>query len=254
MLNLAIWGASIGLEVVLLARGGFGKLFGKYPIFYGYLSFVLLQDFIRFATYRLYSEEVYNNVYWITEFVALMLGCVLVFEIYRVALSPFPGTARMARSLLILVFAIVLAKIVTSVWSQPHWWAEATFRNIEGLLRGMQALSILALVVVFLFYSVPFGRNLKGILLGYGLFIGVGLVSLTLSGAGVKTREDVWSYVFPASYFCTLAVWVRHLWSYSPNPEPARAVRLEQDYQTIAAATQRRLQGARGYLAKAVRP
>jgi hypothetical protein len=43
-----------------------------------------------------------------------------------------------------------------------------------------------------------------------------------------------------------------HLWSYQPNPVPDRAIPLEQEYQRVAAATQRRFHTARGYLAKAV--
>jgi hypothetical protein len=49
-----------------------------------------------------------------------------------------------------------------------------------------------------------------------------------------------------------LALWCGHLWSYQANPQPKRFVHLEQDYQRVAAATQRRLHDARAYMAKAV--
>jgi len=46
-------------------------------------------------------------------------------------------------------------------------------------MRTVQALAIAALVALFLVYSIPFGRNLKGILLGYGLFIGASVMWFT---------------------------------------------------------------------------
>jgi hypothetical protein len=155
---------------------------------------------------------------------------------------------------LAFVFALALAKALVNAANDPRWWVEAAARDIEGAVRAVQALAIVVLVGLFLFYSIPFGRNLRGILLGYGVFIAASVISLTLSHAGASKPEDVWSYVFPASFFSALCLWVTHLWSYSANPVPKRAVRLEQEYQTIAVATRRRLQAARGYLAKAVRP
>jgi len=110
-----------------------------------------------------------------------------------------------------------------------------------------------ALVLLFFSYSIPFGRNLKGVLLGYGLFVGESAIWLTFASSGGNRFRDIWFYLHPASYFVVLGVWAMHLWSYAPNPEPKRAVHLEEQYQRIAVATSRRLREGRGYLAKVVR-
>jgi hypothetical protein len=253
MVNQVLWWCNIALECLLIVRGIRGKLAARYQVFYSYVSFVLFQELLRFATYQ-WHQQLYRNVYWTTEFLAVMLGCAVVFEIYRVGLSAYPGAARMARNALALVFALALAKALANTANDPRWWVDATYRSIEGTLRTVQAVAIIALVALFLFYSIPFGRNLRGILLGYGAFIAVSVVSLTLSRAGASMPEDIWSYVFPASFLIALCLWATHLWSYSPNPVPKRAVRLEQEYLRVAAATRRRLQDARGYLARVVRP
>ena len=250
MLSQLIWWSSIALEAFVLTRGLRGKLAFRYPVFYAYISFVLLQSLLRFSV-REYQRQLYRDVFWTTEVLGVMAGCAVVFEIYRMALLQYPGTARMARSVLTLVFALALAKALAGVGGDSRSWLEASFFEIERSLRAVQAVAIVALLALFVFYAIPFGRNLRGILLGYSLFIVVRVISLKL---GSPTQSDFWYYAYSAAYPLVLSLWLAHLWSYQPTPQPHTNIRLEQDYQTVAAATRRRLQGARGYLAKAVRP
>ncbi len=106
---------------------------------------------------------------------------------------------------------------------------------------------------LFFSYSIPFGRNLRGVLLGYGLFISESVIWLTFASSGGNRFLDIWFYLHPASYFVVLGVWAVHLWSHAPNPKPKRAVHLEEQYQGIAVATSQRLREGRAYLAKVVR-
>lgn len=251
MLGQVIAWSGIALEVLLLIRGFRGKLLARYPVFYSYILFVCSQSLLRFFVYHQRPQS-YSTVYWITEWLGIIAGCCVVFEIYRVGLAAYPGTARMARNLLAFVFVMAFTKAVVETWNDPHWWLVATTMDLEHALRTVQALSIVALVVLFLFYSIPFGRNLRGVLLGYGLFVGESVVWLTFASSGGQRFHQFWSYVHPAAYSVVLVVWAVHLWSYAQNPEPKRAVRIEEQYQRVAAATGRRLRAGRGYLAKVV--
>jgi hypothetical protein len=251
LMQLMSWGGLL-LEMLLLYRGVRQKLVSRYPIFYSYIFFIFASEiashFFDPATHS------YLFFYWITEFLGLILGCVVVFEFYRIGLSAYPGTARMARSILGVLFLIASVRTLIVTAAVPRWWINATPAQVEGTLRVFEALAITSLVALFLFYSIPFGKNLRGILLGYGLFVSWSVVCLTFASSGPDKSHTLWSYTYSASYLVALFVWAAHLWSYQPNPAPAPAIPLEQEYQRVAAATQRRLQGARGYLAKAVRP
>ncbi len=252
MLDHAIWWSGILLETFLLVRGFRGRLLCRYPVFYTYILFVWSQSLLRVSVYH-FSPQLYPPVYWVTEYLGVFIGCGVVFEIYRVGLSAYPGTARMARNLLAFVFVLAFTRVLVETWNDPHWWSMATNLELEGVLRTVQAVGLGALVLLFFSYSIPFGRNLKGVLLGYGLFIGESVIWLTFASSGGNRFRDIWFYLHPASYFVVLGVWAMHLWSYAPNPEPKRAVGLEEQYQRIAATTSRRLREGRGYLAKVVR-
>ncbi len=251
MLGQAIWWGSIALEVLLLVRGLRGKLLVRYPVFYAYILFVWLQSLLRFSIYHS-RPELYPLVYWITEGLGVLIGCGVVFEIYREGLAAYPGTARMARNLLAFLFVMAFTKGLVETWNDPHWSSVATTLDVERVLRTLQSLAILALVVLSLFYSIPFGRNLRGILLGYGLFVGISVIQLTFVTDDGSRFYSFWSHVHPGSYLVVLGLWVMHLWSYASNPEPKKAVHLEEQYQKIAATTSRRLREGRGYVAKVV--
>lgn len=252
MLGLIIWCSGIVLESFLLVRGLQVKLWARFPAFYTYILFVWLQSLLRFSIFHS-RPQFYRPVYWITEGLGVLIGCAVVFEIYRVGLAAYPGTARMARNLLGLVFVLASTRALVGAWNDPRWWLISTTIDLERLLRTVQSFAILALVVLFLFYAIPFGRNLRGILLGYGVFVGLSVIQLTFVADSGSRFHKFWSYASPGSYFIVLGLWMVHLWSYLPSPEPRGAVRLEEQYQKVAGATVQRLREARGYLAKAVR-
>jgi hypothetical protein len=251
MLGQSLWWATAVLEVLLLTRGVRGKWALRYRVFYAYVLFVLSQSLLRFVIYH-WNDRLYPYVYWLTEFVAVVVGCGITFEIYRVGLSAYPGTARMARNLLCIIFALTATKALVDASNDPRWWLTATTSDLELSLRIVQAGSIGALVVLFVVYRVPFGRNLRGIVLGYGLFVSLSVVQFSFISVQGNRFIAYWSYEQAFAYLLVLGIWVMHLWSYQEQPEPQASVRLEQEYQRVAAATRQRLEEARGYLGKAM--
>jgi hypothetical protein len=251
MLSQVLWWTSMAMETLLVGRGLAIGLSRRFPIFYGYLFFVLGQEILSFFIYR-WNPHVYIYFYWSTEFLAVVIGCAVVLEIYRIALASFPGTARMARALLAGVFFLALLKGIVSATGNPDWWLKANTLEIERAVRTVQAIGILALTSIFLFYAIPFGRNLRGVLLGYGLFVGSRVISLMFVSA---VGHGFWFYAYSASYPVVLGLWIVFLWTPSEVPERrGMGLRLENDYQRVAAATQRRLADARRYLTRAAQP
>jgi hypothetical protein len=251
MLDQSIWWLNMALEALVLLRGVRGRWASGYRVFYVYVLFVLLQSLLRFYLYHS-GSPLYPYVYWSTEFLAVLIGCGVTFEIYRIGLRAYPGTARMARNLLSIIFVLAATKAFVEASNDPRWWPIATSADLELALRIVQAGSIGALVVLFLIYKVPFGRNLRGIVLGYVLFLALNVIQVAFISVQGQRYLAFWSYVQSFAYLLVLGIWVSHLWSYQQEPEPEATVRLELEYQRVAAATRQRLREARGYVGKVV--
>lgn len=253
MLSQVIWYLCVLLEALIVFRGARRSLFSRYPVFYIYLLSVVLVELLRFFTFQWY-RNIYGPLYWDTQFLSLVIGCGVVFEIYRAGLKEFPGTARMARNVLFLVFAMVFAKALVTSADATSWWAALTAMKLERDLRIVQASALVALSVVFLVYAIPLSRNLKGMLIGYGIFLGSSVIQLTLMVQMGEVFRGPWDYMRSLAYFLVLAIWAWSLWTLQEAPKPARAITLDDDYNMLVARTRQRFQKTRLALGKVVRP
>jgi hypothetical protein len=96
---------------------------------------------------------------------------------------------------------------------------------------------------------------MKGMILGYGLYIGTSLVSLALRAYSETRFFNAWLLVQPSSFDISLIVWVVALWApvavFQMRPASPH---LEADYEAVAARTRHALLSMRSYLGKAARP
>lgn len=251
MLMQVIWWLGILAEAILLYQGWRVRLTAKYPVFYSYILCVLLEDLGRYLTYTWYPK-IYSTVYWDSQFLVVIVGCLMIFEIYRVGLTGFPGTARMARNLLLFVFAMVFAKAL--VTNPGTWWSALTAVKLERDLRLVQGAALLALTAVFIIYSIPAAKNLKGILFGYGIFLATSILQLTVMVRLGSGLADLWAYLRSGAYFLVLIVWIISLWNRQEAPKAARAITLDEDYKMLVATTRKRFARSRMALGKVVRP
>jgi hypothetical protein len=254
MLTQILWWGGNALISLLLLRSLTGKFFRKYPIFYVYLSYVLLESLLRFYIYVFHPIAYQTFYWWHTQFIGVTLGYGVIWEIYLQTLASYAGAARMARILLSAVFIAVVIKVLAGSLSGPAWSGPATAADLERNLRTAQAMLLITIVGLLAYYAIPVGRNLRAMLLGYGFYIGASVISLTLrSYLGVNFQLS-WQYLQQTIYDVTLAIWCAGLWSYAPNPAPRDEVMLERDYELLAAQTTKLLGQVRAYLMRAVRP
>src|SRR5260370_41910576 len=106
MSNL-IWAAAIALEITLLMRGVMVRLVNLYPLFYGYISCVLTIDVLRFVCYKL-DPIFYPNLYWYSEFLAILTSYAVIFEIYKCSFKNHPRAAPLTQGLLVLTLLVAV--------------------------------------------------------------------------------------------------------------------------------------------------
>ena len=243
----------MSLEALVLVQGLRVKLSSRFPLFYSYLLVVLTEDCIR-CIVRQWYYPLYDNVYWATQFVSLVMGSLVVFEIYRMALQEYPGAAKIARNLLGVAFLAIFARVLLS--SHPRTAIEIVYAyvRLERDLRFVQTAAILSLVLLFLWYAIPFGRNLGGILVGYAVFVAISVVQLSMVSKFGPRVQLLWNIVQPFSYTFATLCWLRALWAPDTVVRLSRLRSVENDYEALARTTAALLEEARARLGSAVRP
>jgi len=246
MLTQILWWGGILLELLLLLRGIQTNWVRRFPIFYSYHVFILVQSLGLFGVYFWFSA-LYRGTYWTCEFIALLMGSLILLEIYRVALRRYPGTARMARNLLGFVLAMAVAKALVGHSYGAVWWPAKTYGELDRNLRVVQLFAILALVVVILAYSIPRGRHLKGILAGYGLFVALSVALLTLDQYLKGSFPGLLLYAPAIAYNLALGIWTVALWvpEKKESPAVAEAVVEARDHPSLVSRTKQELDSIR---------
>ncbi|MGB7437248.1 MAG: hypothetical protein WBR26_12000 [Candidatus Acidiferrum sp.] len=253
MISLAVWFTGLILLALLLFRAFEARFVRNYPLFYAYVAFVFVKSSYLLLVY-LAKPDQYGRFYWYIQLASDAFGCAVVWEVYRGALSRFPGAARMTRNVLLFIVVIALSKAIVETRNGMTWWTHATMVELERDLRGFQAGVLIGLVAIVALYRIPLGRNLWGMMSGYGLFISTNTVTLALRALFGDAFQDTWRYLQPTSYIAVLCLWCVALWSYTPAPASQTGLNVEQDYQFLTAAAKKGLLDARTYLWKAMRP
>src|SRR5258708_21542659 len=111
MLSSVLWILGPILESLIVVRAVRGNFLKEYKLFYFYIIWVFLRDLSLFAVYHTWPTA-YAYDYWYSQFFSVLVGCGVVWEIYRVALATYPGTALMAPSVLLFLFIITISRIL----------------------------------------------------------------------------------------------------------------------------------------------
>jgi hypothetical protein len=259
MLSLTMLVAGITLEFVILFRAFRGETILKYPLFYAYLACVLSVDVSRDVAYFVLHSPWYRQLYWGTEFLTLLVGYGVILEITRLAFERYEGAERFARAVIFCVFVLIFAYVGLKSLTANDWSPASSVGELERDLRGVQALVIAGVVVVALYYGIRMGRNLIGIVAGYGLFTATAVMTLAVRSYAGPKFDAAWKAILPYSYLACLLVWAIALWSYHPNPgsgpfPPSQTPHQGgDDYRALAARTRGLLGSMRASLERSAR-
>lgn len=251
MLAWTIWSAGIFFGLLLLVRGLRARLFAKYCFFYAYIGSTILTTIVLVAI-SLTVPKSYETWYWPIQIVTLVLGYGILLEILNHVLSPYPGAEKFARISGLVAFGAIFCFAVVAPLIMPHW-SPGTTIEFERDLRSVQAIFICGLLAVISYYGIPIGRNMKGMTLGYGLYIVTSLMSLAVRSYAGMPFDKAWDIIQPLSFDASLVIWLIALWSYCPNPVPDPSIHLEEDYEALVSRTRSVISAVRTYLGKAAR-
>jgi len=240
-----LWAVGDLLLVALIGRALRLQLLTKYPYFYVYLFSVLCSDLFDLYL-KIEGLDVQGILRWELEVITSLTGFGVTWEIYKQALLLYEGVRRMARTVLSIVLGVMLLNAAVRLGDNPARNFGPTTRELTRNLRVAQALLLVIVFSLILCYAIPAGRNLRSMLAGYSLLVASGVITLALSSRFAGIDWKWWSVPIQVEYCATLAVWLVGMWSYAPNP--GVAVKLERDYERIAAQTSRAFGRLRDHL------
>ncbi|MGA9885684.1 MAG: hypothetical protein WBQ34_18355 [Candidatus Acidiferrales bacterium] len=244
-------GISEGLELCILWRAIRSSSIGEYPYFYTYIASTAT-SFVLLIVY-LFDPLSYDRWYWTVQFATLIIGCGLILEIFHHVLSPYPGAERIAKIAAFTAFSLLffLAVVYALFHLEPSTAAGGI--ELERNVRALQAVFLFAVLAIIFGYRIPVGRNVLGMIIGYGSYIAISLISRAVEAYAAEWFRIAWLYVQAFSFDASLAIWLVALWSYHPNPAPGPSVQIESDYEALASRTRRALNATRSYLGRASR-
>ena len=247
MFAQVLWWTEIAAEALLLARAIRARFYTKYPLFYFYVSSVLLLELFRVAVFTKLPNS-YPVFYWRTQFLAATVGYAVILEMYTQALKKYRGVVRVANGLLLCILAAVMLKTIAGAVSGSGWSPGETMAALERDMRALQAALLLVVIALLAYYKIPTGKNLMGIVVGYSCYVATSVLCLGFGSLPGFGPRPAWRSVQPIAYLATLLIWCSTLWSYHPNPEPDHGSKIERDYKLLSDQTKRILSKARSYL------
>ena len=233
---------SVLLVVLILARSNRAKMWTKYPLFYAYLLYVLFQFLVGICIQPL-NFDLSATLYWQTEILSVFLGFGVIWEVYSQALGPYPGAARVASALLSGALLLIVALIVIQTGViHPARIPVEDAKDLERNLRELQGISLVPLLALLSYYSIPLGKNVKGMIAGYTLFVSAGILEHSLRadpGSQIQLR--------PVAFVASLVVWCTALWSYHPNLQTPDRLRTLIDTRLVSRMIRKALTPARRF-------
>jgi hypothetical protein len=240
------------LDALILFRGLRCKQISRYPFFYAFVAGVLVLDGPTLYVYKMFPG-LYRAWYWSAEFLTLILACGIILEIFRHVLLPYSGAERFARITGIFAFTVILFSSGVYPLLARNGSVSGTMEELERNVRSVQAVFLVALLTLISYYGIQIGKNMKGMIVGYGLSIAASLVSMAAYSYADGRFAAIARISQQLGYTLRDAIWVVTLWSYAPNPEDA-PTRIEEDYGQLIERTRAAMGTMRAYLGKAVGP
>jgi hypothetical protein len=248
-----IWWIGTALVALVLIRGALAGNLRRYPLFYFYISCVLVKEVVGLLSYRL-APNLYRPLYWSTELATIVASYAVIVEIFRQSLRHNPGIARKGLKLLLAAFALTVSYAATDLLNGRFANAIRAIGEVGRDLRYIEGALLLLLLWLFARYRILLGPNLLGLIIGYSFWVGINVINLALVFLPDNEFSALARRLEPITYVATLTIWCVALWSSRPEPVQPTDDAIERDYDLLAAKTRSVLARTSDRLVRVMRP
>jgi hypothetical protein len=233
-----LWYVEVVIQTILAIVVIFRKSWRDLPAFSGYALFSATASLALYAIPGSHHNLTYFYAYWISEAGAIVLGLVIVREIFMKLFAPHLALRKLAS----MIFRVAIILLVAFGCAVMYAQAPGAQGVYKGVMIGEEAVRIVEVgLIMFLFLSSgAFGlhwrQGIFGIALGLGIFTCVELVALavylnigTTAFAGFEIARLVASNL-------SLLVWLAYLLAperATAGAEMPKRAQLEQWNQAV---------------------
>jgi hypothetical protein len=220
------------LEALVLWRLSKQRLWYRYPYLTAFVFYTFLRDVVLFPINR-YRPDEFAEVYWRTETVSLFFRFFLNWEFLRGTFPRDSSLQDIAWKALLTVEVAVLPAVLLLSWSQasssPYHYLYLSPVFAQYLCLA-QAFLLLAPATVAWYYGWPLGQNMRGLGLGFGVFLSVSAINF----GALQFFSRFYPYarfLSPVASIGMIAVWLWAFWDYRESPGLSRAGHEPSEYQ-----------------------
>ncbi len=211
--------SAVVLFCLLIWRLAKRRLWFYYPYVSIFIVYRFLADVALFPIVR-YRPDWFAAAYWRLETITLAMQFLINWEFFRGLFSQPSTTRRLARRLLLTVELGILPAILVLSWSQASLFQDLHLPLspvVEQYLCLVQASLLLIPAAVAWYYRIPLGRNLRGLSLGFGVYLLVRAVNFA-SLQAFHGFALYWRMLTPMTFIIMIAVWLWAFWEYAGTP------------------------------------
>jgi hypothetical protein len=228
-----LWSAHPVLQISVAAAMFKRKLNRQFPIFFAYIVFQALLFFVLFPIYKWGNYSEYFDTYWISSGVSLVLGFMIIHEIFLDVFHPY-HTLRDLGSVLFrwaaLVMLLVAGVVAASSPAGVQGPLVEVITTVQRCVRVIQCGLILFLLVFSKYLGVSWRQHSFGIALGFGGFAGVELTMLALHAS--RHASDVSAnLVNLIGYNMAIMTWFTYMLLKSPARQNVANLLMSQRWE-----------------------
>jgi hypothetical protein len=223
-LDTVLWAAGPVLNAALLAVLCLRRRLRNFPVLASWCIFTILSAIALFVAYRIGSDRIYANLYWITEGLDALLQIGVVIEVARTVFQPLGSPLRKSGlwlASLIGCCALISFAIVLSI--HPASPTQAGVWQIRGDI--FTSLVISGMFSFVLIESQRLGLHWRS----HVMSIGYGLMAWAVLALVIGLLHGYWGryvhylgveHVRMSVYLSILGYWMIALWRNEPEKEP----------------------------------
>lgn len=212
--------SAVFLECLLVWRLLKHRLWSFYPHVTLFVIYNLLADVILFPIIW-YKPDWFAVTYWRLETVTLSLQFLVNWAFFRRVFPRRSTLHDIAWKVLLTVELGALPAILVLSWRQAlslhHLYLHLP-PVVEQYCCLAQAILLLTPAAVARYYRLPLGRNLRGLCLGFGIYLLVRSVNFA-SLQAFREFIPYWRLLTPMTFITMMAIWLWAFWEYAPSPE-----------------------------------